>query len=86
MPGNYQLSIDEAIKECEEAKSLGIGGVLLFGIPEHKDEMASGGYDPHGIVQEALGVAVDVSLFEPLEVVEGVADIRMPAPLRFLHQ
>ncbi len=54
MPGNYQLSIDEAIKECEEAKSLGLGGVLLFGIPEHKDEMASGGYDPHGIVQEGV--------------------------------
>jgi porphobilinogen synthase len=54
MPGNYQLSIDEAIQECEEAKSLGLGGVLLFGIPEHKDEMASGGYDPHGIVQEGV--------------------------------
>ncbi len=54
MPGNYQLSIDEAIKECEEAKSLGLGGVLLFGIPEHKDEMATGGYDPHGIVQEGV--------------------------------
>lgn len=54
MPGNYQLSIDEAIRECEEAKSLGLGGVLLFGIPEHKDEMASGGYDPHGIVQEGV--------------------------------
>lgn len=54
MPGNYQLSIDEAVKECEEAKSLGLGGVLLFGIPEHKDEMASGGYDPHGIVQEGV--------------------------------
>lgn len=54
MPGNFQLSIDEAVKECEEAKSLGLGGVLLFGIPEHKDEMASGGYDPHGIVQEGV--------------------------------
>jgi porphobilinogen synthase len=54
MPGNYQLSIDEAIKECEEAKSLGLGGVLLFGIPEHKDEIASGAYDPHGIVQEGV--------------------------------
>ena len=54
MPGNFQLSIDEAIKECEEAKSLGLGGVLLFGIPEHKDEIASGAYDPHGIVQEGV--------------------------------
>lgn len=54
MPGNYQLSIDEAVKECEEARALGLGGVILFGIPEHKDEIASGGYDPHGIVQEGV--------------------------------
>ena len=54
MPGNYQLSIDEAVKECEEAKKLGLGGVLLFGIPEHKDEEASGAYDPKGIVQEGV--------------------------------
>lgn len=54
MPGNYQLSIDEAVKECEEAKRLGLGGVLLFGIPETKDEMASGAYHDHGIVQEGV--------------------------------
>lgn len=54
MPGNYQLSVDEAIKECEEAKSLGLGGVLLFGIPQHKDEHATSAYDPHGIVQRGL--------------------------------
>ncbi len=44
MPGNYQLSIDELVKECAEAASLGIGGIILFGIPETKDEMASGAY------------------------------------------
>ncbi len=54
MPGNFQLSIDEVVKECEEVHSLGIGGVILFGIPEHKDEVASGAYDPHGIVQQAV--------------------------------
>jgi porphobilinogen synthase len=54
MPGNYQLSIDEAVKECEEAHRLGVGGVILFGIPEHKDEEASGAFDPHGIVQEGV--------------------------------
>jgi porphobilinogen synthase len=54
MPGNYQLSIDEAVKECEEIGKLGIGGVILFGIPEAKDEGASGAYDPHGIVQEGI--------------------------------
>ena len=54
MPGNFQLSTDELVKECSEAASLGIGGVILFGIPETKDELASGGYDPNGIVQQAI--------------------------------
>ncbi len=54
MPGNYQLSIDELIKECAEAYSLGIGGIILFGIPETKDESASGAYDDNGIAQQAV--------------------------------
>src|SRR5437588_4447999 len=54
MPSNYQLSIDELVKECEEVRSLGIGGVILFGLPESKDEMASGAYDDNGIVQRAI--------------------------------
>ena len=54
MPGNYQLSIDELVKECAEVQSLGIGGVILFGLPESKDEMASGAYDDDGIVQRAI--------------------------------
>ncbi len=54
MPGNFQLSIDQLIKECEEARSLGVGGVILFGIPEHKDEEASGAYAEDGIVQRAV--------------------------------
>ena len=54
MPGNYQLSIDELVKECAEAQSLGIGGVILFGLPETKDEMASGAYADDGIVQSAI--------------------------------
>ena len=54
MPGNYQLSIDQLIVECEEVQSLGIGGVILFGLPETKDEMASGGYAEDGIVQRAV--------------------------------
>jgi len=54
MPGNYQLSIDELVKECAEAQSLGIGGVILFGLPETKDEMASGAYAEDGIVQSAI--------------------------------
>jgi porphobilinogen synthase len=54
MPGNYQLSIDEMVKECAKTYALGIGGVILFGIPETKDELASGAYDEHGIVQNAI--------------------------------
>src|SRR5262245_38366111 len=54
MPGNYQLSVDELIKECAEAHSLGVGGIILFGIPDQKDEIASGAYDDNGIVQAAV--------------------------------
>ncbi len=54
MPGNYQLSIDELVKECAGVTSLGIGGVMLFGLPESKDEIASGAYDESGIVQRAV--------------------------------
>ena len=54
MPGNYQLSIDELLKECETTEKLGIGSVILFGIPSHKDELASGAYDDNGIVQCAV--------------------------------
>jgi porphobilinogen synthase len=54
MPGNYQMSIDELVKECVEVQALGIGGVILFGLPEFKDEMATGAYDENGIVQRAI--------------------------------
>ncbi|HWB84783.1 MAG TPA: porphobilinogen synthase [Bryobacteraceae bacterium] len=54
MPGNYQMSIDELVKECAEVESLGVGGVILFGLPESKDETASGAYDDNGIVQRAI--------------------------------
>ena len=54
MPGNAQLSIDKLIEEAREAKSLGVGGVILFGIPKHKDEDATGAYDDEGIVQKAV--------------------------------
>jgi porphobilinogen synthase len=54
MPGNAQLSVDQLVKECEEVQSLGIGGVMLFGIPETKDEDASGAYDDDGITQQSV--------------------------------
>jgi len=54
MPGNYQQSIDNLVKDCEEVKNLGIPAVILFGIPEHKDEVGSEGYSDEGIVQHAI--------------------------------
>ena len=54
MPGVFNLSIDEAVKEAEEAARLGIGGLLLFGLPESKDEQGTGAWDEKGIVQQAL--------------------------------
>jgi porphobilinogen synthase len=53
MPGVYNLSIDEAVKECAEAKALGIPSVILFGLPESKDEVATGAWADDGIVQKA---------------------------------
>jgi porphobilinogen synthase len=54
MPGIFRQSIDNAIEEIEEARDLGIRAVLLFGIPERKDELGSEGYDDNGIIQRAL--------------------------------
>jgi porphobilinogen synthase len=54
MPGVYQLSVDELVRECAEVKALKIPAVILFGIPEHKDDVGSGAYDEHGIVQTAV--------------------------------
>lgn len=54
MPGVFQLSIDETVRECLEVKSLEVPAVILFGIPEHKDEVGSEAYDEAGIVQRAI--------------------------------
>jgi porphobilinogen synthase len=54
MPGVFNLSVDEALKEAEAAASFGIGGLLLFGLPESKDEEGSGAWAEDGIVQRAL--------------------------------
>lgn len=53
MPGVFNLSMDEALKEAREAKSLGLGGIILFGLPEKKDEVATGAWAEDGIVQRA---------------------------------
>lgn len=54
MPGIAQLSIDQAVEECKAIRDLGIPGVILFGIPAHKDAIGSEAYSEHGIIQQAL--------------------------------
>jgi porphobilinogen synthase len=54
MPGNYQQSIDNLVKDCEEVNGLGIPAVILFGIPEKKDELGTEAYSDEGIVQHAI--------------------------------
>jgi len=54
MPGQYNLSIDNAVKVAREAEQAGVGGIILFGIPSQKDDVGSEGYDENGIVQNAL--------------------------------
>ncbi len=59
MPGQFRVSIDLLIKEALEVKSLGIPAVILFGIPDRKDERGSSGFDPNGIVQRAIRALKD---------------------------
>ena len=59
MPGIYNLSVDEVIKEAKEVESLGIKSVILFGIPDHKDEEGSGAFGSDGIVQKAIKAIKD---------------------------
>ena len=54
MPGVYQLSVDNIIREAKEVSRLGIPAVILFGIPEHKDEMGTEAYAEKGIIQQAV--------------------------------
>jgi porphobilinogen synthase len=54
MPGVFQMSIDVLVEECKEVAALGIPAVILFGIPEHKDEVGSEAYSPNGIIQQAV--------------------------------
>lgn len=54
MPGVFQLSVDQLVKEAKELRSLGVGSVILFGLPEKKDPMGSGAHAKDGIVQRAI--------------------------------
>lgn len=59
MPGVYQMSIDQVVQETKVVFELGIPAVILFGIPEHKDDIGSGAFDPEGIVQKAIKAIKD---------------------------
>jgi porphobilinogen synthase len=54
MPGHFQMSGDHLVKEVQRTKEMGIPAVLLFGIPEKKDEVASGAFAKDGIIQQAV--------------------------------
>ena len=53
MPGVFNLSLDEAVKEAEQVQRLGVPSIILFGLPEKKDDVATGAWHENGIVQEA---------------------------------
>jgi porphobilinogen synthase len=72
MPGVFNLSIDEAIKEAETCASLGLGGVLLFGLPAEKDDAATGAWAEDGIVQQALRT---IKLNRALDSLVAIADV-----------
>ncbi|WP_352432689.1 porphobilinogen synthase [Pyrinomonas sp.] len=57
MPGVFNLSVDEFVREVEAARELGLRAIILFGLPEAKDELGSGAYAPDGIVQRAIRAA-----------------------------
>ncbi len=61
MPGNYHFSVDRLVEEVGAAREDGVRSVILFGIPERKDETGSEAYDPHGIVQEAVRTVKDAA-------------------------
>ena len=72
MPGVFNLSIDEAVRDAEEAASLGLGGLLLFGLPEAKDEQGSGAWDVNGIVQQGLRALKDSEAGKKLVLIADV--------------
>ncbi|MBI5056458.1 MAG: porphobilinogen synthase [Nitrospirae bacterium] len=59
MPGCFQLSVDEIVKEAQHVYKLGIPAIILFGIPEHKDEKGTEAYNPKGVVQQAIKAIKD---------------------------
>ncbi|HEV2646620.1 MAG TPA: porphobilinogen synthase [Acidobacteriaceae bacterium] len=72
MPRVFNLSLDEAVKEAETAASLGLGGLLLFGLPAEKDDQATGAWSSEGIVQQALRAFKSNRALNPLVLIADV--------------
>jgi porphobilinogen synthase len=72
MPGVFNLSIDEAVRDAEQAAQLGVGGLLLFGLPASKDETGSGAWDENGIVQQGLRALRSSSAVKKLVLIADV--------------
>jgi len=72
MPGVFNLSLDEAVKEAEACAALGIGGLLLFGLPSDKDEQATGAWSDNGIVQQGLRALKASRKLDPLVLIADV--------------
>ncbi len=72
MPGVFNLSVDAAVREAEDAASLGLGGLLLFGLPDTKDEQATGAWHHDGIVQKALRALKQVGAARKLVLIADV--------------
>ena len=72
MPGVFNLSIDEAVKEAEACAALGLGGLLLFGLPAQKDEQATGAFAADGIVQQGLRALKAVRSLDSLVLIADV--------------
>ncbi len=86
MPGQFQLSVDELVKEAGRTAKLGVPAVILFGIPDKKDEKASGAYASNGIVPKAVR-ALKKELPEPHRHLRRLPlRIHEPRPLRHRPQ
>src|SRR5580698_7316354 len=72
MPGVFNLSVDEVLKEANAAAKLGLGGLLLFGLPAKKDDKGSGAYADDGIVQTALRALKKEKALDSLVIIADV--------------
>jgi porphobilinogen synthase len=72
MPGVFNVSVDEAVKEAETCAALGLGGLLLFGLPAEKDETGSGAWAADGIVQQGLRAIKAVRSLDSLVTIADV--------------